>query len=706
VINYEPSLTLALDEECRTQVRIGTESRTNAFQVPPAAFDLEWRQAVWARRMPDSMMHPGVRANGMRLFHVLLDRKIIRSATLQYPYRQDYFRQLYSLLFMLRSLAVLPNGSLAPRAVSPLEARELAQWAANILEFRDPDSTISRYDYDPDLSNGWQPPFQTVFGFERPEILITETLAYDYPNTPNENSAGRKFYLQLHRPWSASIRHEGVDIPTERIDPNLAPPVTADNAAANILDLGKTVPGTQDPIWRVVLRSQSGLGQIAPAQPPSNVLNEPPQAGQVTYQVFPLQRFVLNGGLRVGPNSTLIIEANPTLLFVDPESRLPGQAGALARARNTDMVYLQRLADPTRPFALAGNANPYVVVDRAPVFVNVDGLPQAVGDPVPNVRDHSFWKQAFASGPGRYLPDATPSQSGDWLHWPNRDYIGHAELRAVPGGAVLPAVVQVDDQGTMRQETLWLDHLQSLARYPDASLASADLLPEILDATIVPSRFMGSAMTVGDPRSRLAPTGFQDIPCNQLSRWREPGRVNINTVRPNPANEPAQPLRPKRSLVEHRARAWPESPPAPPPLPTVPGPIPNDCDPLPRSIDNAAVNALLGIDADPIAPAPVLPARTSLAEMLLSSAINSGQLDPRRKSTGLQLAEAIRLSNVATVRSNVFAVWVTLKTENTMTGDSRTRRVFAIVDRSIPVGYWPGVDLNTSDTIRLKRFLE
>jgi hypothetical protein len=33
VINYEPSLTLALDEDCRTQVRIGTESRTNAFQV-------------------------------------------------------------------------------------------------------------------------------------------------------------------------------------------------------------------------------------------------------------------------------------------------------------------------------------------------------------------------------------------------------------------------------------------------------------------------------------------------------------------------------------------------------------------------------------------------------------------------------------------------------------------------------------------------
>ena len=41
VINCEPSLTLALDEDCRTQVRIGTESRTNAFQVRTGDFSEE-----------------------------------------------------------------------------------------------------------------------------------------------------------------------------------------------------------------------------------------------------------------------------------------------------------------------------------------------------------------------------------------------------------------------------------------------------------------------------------------------------------------------------------------------------------------------------------------------------------------------------------------------------------------------------------------
>jgi hypothetical protein len=33
VLHYEPSLTLALDEDCRTQARLSIETRTNAYQV-------------------------------------------------------------------------------------------------------------------------------------------------------------------------------------------------------------------------------------------------------------------------------------------------------------------------------------------------------------------------------------------------------------------------------------------------------------------------------------------------------------------------------------------------------------------------------------------------------------------------------------------------------------------------------------------------
>jgi hypothetical protein len=41
VINFEPSLTIALDEDCRVQLRVSTETRTNAFQVRTGEFNEE-----------------------------------------------------------------------------------------------------------------------------------------------------------------------------------------------------------------------------------------------------------------------------------------------------------------------------------------------------------------------------------------------------------------------------------------------------------------------------------------------------------------------------------------------------------------------------------------------------------------------------------------------------------------------------------------
>ncbi|MBX7169163.1 MAG: hypothetical protein K1X74_22700 [Pirellulales bacterium] len=41
VIHYEPSVTLALDDECRLQVRVSVENRTNAYQVRTGDFPEE-----------------------------------------------------------------------------------------------------------------------------------------------------------------------------------------------------------------------------------------------------------------------------------------------------------------------------------------------------------------------------------------------------------------------------------------------------------------------------------------------------------------------------------------------------------------------------------------------------------------------------------------------------------------------------------------
>jgi hypothetical protein len=70
-------------------------------------------------------------------------------------------------------------------------------------------------------------------------------------------------------------------------------------------------------------------------------------------------------------------------------------------------------------------------------------------------------------------------------------------------------------------------------------------------------------------------------------------------------------------------------------------------------------------------------------------------------------AMANRLASIATLRSNVFAVWITLEvTDSASTAsDPTSYRLFAIVDRSIPVEYKAGENRNVHETIRLKRFL-
>lgn len=69
---------------------------------------------------------------------------------------------------------------------------------------------------------------------------------------------------------------------------------------------------------------------------------------------------------------------------------------------------------------------------------------------------------------------------------------------------------------------------------------------------------------------------------------------------------------------------------------------------------------------------------------------------------------ANRLASVATVRSGVFAVWITLQvTDSSPTaGSPSCHRVFAIVDRSIPVEYVEGENKDVRQTIRVQRFLD
>ncbi len=55
IINCEPSLTLALDEECRIQCRISLETRTNAYQVRTGDFQEEQLSVYFTARRYGSL---------------------------------------------------------------------------------------------------------------------------------------------------------------------------------------------------------------------------------------------------------------------------------------------------------------------------------------------------------------------------------------------------------------------------------------------------------------------------------------------------------------------------------------------------------------------------------------------------------------------------------------------------------------------------
>ena len=77
-------------------------------------------------------------------------------------------------------------------------ARALAQWAVNVVDFRDRDSIMTPFKYTiapfasgwtakPDLKVALQSGEGLVWGCERPELLLTETLAWHDRRTEDTN---------------------------------------------------------------------------------------------------------------------------------------------------------------------------------------------------------------------------------------------------------------------------------------------------------------------------------------------------------------------------------------------------------------------------------------------------------------------------------------------------------------------------------------
>ena len=240
--------------------------------------------------------------------------------------RVQLARALYVLAMALTEGTNVPN-DYWERLGGPRtdRARYLAQWAVNVVDFFDRDSIMTRFPYDPNPfdADGWSvPPPATqanmeweavVWGCERPELLITETLAFHdrrtedlpdfgwaYPSggQPKETEQGDEvqdldqryrpqgsLFVELYNPW---VNHSGSSqlepLPGEfyTIDPQTKLPA---------VNLSKTAPDGS-PVWRLAITpvppgpngdSQWNAWGPEPADPDDPSANRRPALERVVY---------------------------------------------------------------------------------------------------------------------------------------------------------------------------------------------------------------------------------------------------------------------------------------------------------------------------------------------------------------------------------------------------------------------------------------
>ena len=202
----------------------------------------------------------------------------------------------------------------------------------------------------------------------------------------------------------------------------------------------------------------------------------------------------------------------------------------------------------------------------------------------------------------------------------------------------------------------------------------------MFDYLHVPSKYAGTQVSL-DPNTLGTEPGFAP-PFNVISTYREPGRVNLNTI-------------------EHE-EIWDSV------MNGMPGDETAHQGPNYSTLSSHTFHGageVSSVDGNPLS-----------MPLLRSTLSFEGSSDT---NPFLRYQPINRMGNLVTNRSNVYAVWMTLGFFETdregnvssppveAGGSNRERhRAFYIIDRSIPVGYENGHDHNTEDVFRVKRYIE
>jgi hypothetical protein len=581
-------------------------------------------------------------------------------------------RVLFKDLFLTCVALVTPAG----QNPSAANAARYAQWAANVVEYQDADSTMTEFEYDSTPLDGWdvdgnprtgdevkEPTRAVVWGAERPEIVITQTLAWE------DDKAGELFIV-MHRPWNSRLLLPGTTLVAEPSDPQLR---SSPTAAENTIALNRTTPNG-DPVWRLRIGSGANspivrFDKVLPNSPDLGATNTPPFVAELETDSWVC--------VKPGSESREQVAAPPEAkIFEITKGDLRAPAG-------TKVVRLERLAKPDNDYD--ESVNPYIVVDAADVTVTSQS-PDAREDHVLRTRDLG-WNQHFDSKTFEESPRLTTEWNGSpaWMMWPNRPLISLVELTHVPGFAEKSFRPRSASETTEREQVEGI-----LANYtpPEGLTYLPD--PLLLEVLRIPSRFSGTRMTLNTPineywASALDNLGIHDTyaEVNQIDTGREPGRINVNTISSDPI--------------------W---------AALVGGTVAGSAIPKRSATQFATLQATGGTTS-------VRPAQALLDVLALDSSGTAigpfrdtpADIPDANRNPLHRMHTATRLANMATNRSHMFGVWITLRTMETTNGigdpDSvQFHRMFLIYDRSRPVAYEPGKDHNVRDGIRLRRILQ
>ena len=341
----------------------------------------------------------------------------------------------------------------------------------------------------------------------------------------------------------------------------------------------------------------------------------------------------------------------------------------------------------------------------------------------------------------RYIGDPQASHLFPWLVWNNRPFVSHFELMQVPSAPPWRLLYEFRGRNPRNNVDIYeesdgnFSHLLNFTQSKEGSSGTHANLSRLFDYLEVPSRFVGAEhwfnpATFSNIQNMTSPDlhGFA-TPFNRVSKFRNPGKVNINTIPDQTVWTGIEPSQPQKwNEIEQSLR----------------GDLPTDKRPAfysnpVRSASAADLMPLSELERDPV-QATLLRSNDAGDEMLFSFELNESQrYNSPEHNSYFAYHRLQRLGNLLTTHSNVYAVWITVgyfevhpwNPNNPLntnlppvidaehpdgyqlglelgsdTGETRRHRAFYMIDRSIPVGFQPGENHNVDEAVVLRRMLE